>query len=340
MTTKKCVACGEEFVPSRSSQKYCPECREKGRTAEYYEHKVELNRMHAGDYTPKVFHNTCKVCGKEFVSVRVPKDICSVRCQEKRRAETAKCPGCGVFLINKGNYTGRGYCSEACKEKALINKAIANGLYFPCKVCGKMFIAYGKNACFCSSECKKINTQRKKEERRQKYEGNRPPEHEKRTCPICGKAFDVTRQARGRKYCSIACRQIAVKRRNEEAAIQKESQSVIQTRICPICKKSFDVGLHQRSKKYCSPECAEIARKRKCAELQYGTIAKKRSQIRSICFECYTCRSQCERFTSNFNAFPKGAEVIMVGSTPKVIACPKFTNPKILPTEQESITHD
>ena len=115
---------------------------------------------------------------------------------------------------------------------------------------------------------------------------------------------------------------------------------MIQTRICPICKKSFDVGLHQRSKKYCSPECAEIARKRKCAELQYGTIAKKRSQIRSICFECYTCRSQCERFTSNFNAFPKGAEVIMVGSTPKVIACPKFTNPKILPTEQESITHD
>ena len=227
MTTKKCVACGEEFVPSRSSQKYCPECREKGRTAEYYEHKVELNRIHAGDYTPKVFHNTCKVCGKEFVSVRAPKDICSVRCREKQRAETAKCPGCGVFLINKGNYTGRGYCSEECKEKALINKAIANGLYFPCQVCGKMFIAYGKNARYCSSECKKINTQRKKEERRQKYEENRPPEHEKRTCPICGKAFDVTRQARGRKYCSIACRQIAVKRRNEEAAIQKESQSVI-----------------------------------------------------------------------------------------------------------------
>ena len=84
--------------------------------------------------------------GKNSFLCEFQKDICSVRCQEKRRAETAKCPGCGVFLINKGNYTGRGYCSEACKEKALINKAIANGLYFPCKVCGKMFIAYGKNA--------------------------------------------------------------------------------------------------------------------------------------------------------------------------------------------------
>ena len=335
MTTKKCVACGEEFVPSRNSQKYCPECREKGRTAEYYDQRVALNRMHAGDYTPKVFHNTCKVCGKEFVSVRIPKDICSIRCREKRRAETAKCPGCGVLLISKGNYTGRGYCSEECKEKALIRNAIANGLYRPCKVCGKMFIAYGKKACYCSPECKKIDSQRKKEERLKKYEENRPPEHEERICPICGKAFDVTRQTRGRKYCSKECRQIAVERRSEETVTQKGSQPVIQTHICPICEKSFDIGPHQKTRKYCSPECAEIAQKRRSAELQYGAIAKKRSQIRSICFECGTGRNQCERFTSNFNAFPKGAEVIMVGSTPKVIACPKFTNPKILPTKQE-----
>ncbi len=131
MTKRNAWRVGEEFVPSRSSQKYCPECREKGRTAEYYEHRVELNRMHAGDYTPKVFHNTCKVCGERIRFCASSKRYLQCPLSEKRRAETAKCPGCGVFLINKGNYTGRGYCSEACKEKALINKAIANGLYFP-----------------------------------------------------------------------------------------------------------------------------------------------------------------------------------------------------------------
>ena len=164
----------------------------------------------------------CKVCGKEFVSVRVPKDICSVRCQENGELRRQNVRGAVYSFINKGNYTGRGYCSEACKEKALINKAIANGLYFPCKVCGKMFIAYGKNACFCSSNARRL-TPSEKRRTPAEIRGKSPSRAREANMPYLRQGLTSLVRQRGRKYCSIACRQIAVKRRNEEAAIKRKA---------------------------------------------------------------------------------------------------------------------
>lgn len=162
MTTKKCVACGEEFVPSRSSQKYCPECREKGRTAEYYEHRVELNRMHAGDYTPKVFHNTCKVCGKEFVSVRVPKDICSVRCQEKRRAETAKCPGAVYSLLTKEITQAEAIAARRVRKKPLSTRQSQMDCIFLVRFAEKCLLLTAKTLAFVLRNARRLTPSEKK----------------------------------------------------------------------------------------------------------------------------------------------------------------------------------
>lgn len=130
MTTnkkKKCLMCGQRFVPADGRQKYCcTECRE------------EMNRIKADErywdnkkdnYRPR----KCKVCGEWYVPERKNQSTCSYECnqtkisednkkrqakirkQEMKKYPKGKCPICGKKFIDNGK---RKYCSEECYAEA------------------------------------------------------------------------------------------------------------------------------------------------------------------------------------------------------------------------------
>jgi len=113
---------------------------------------VKQNKIHAGDYDKPV-ENECIACGKSFLTIYRSRRFCSNTCQHQYIVENAACPVCGIKLIEKGISTGRGYCSEKCKEEAKIRKAAADGRYAPCEYCGKQFIHSNERSRFCSKAC-------------------------------------------------------------------------------------------------------------------------------------------------------------------------------------------
>ncbi len=156
--------------------------------------------------------------GKEFVSVRVPK-IFAVSAVRKNGSWDGKMSRGAVYSLLTKEITQAEAIAAGDVEKALINKAIANGLYFPCKVAEKC-LCLQQSFCFVLRNAKKINAAKKEERRRNTRKI--ALQSTRSEYAYLRQGFDVTRQARGRKYCSIACRQIAVKRRNEEQSIGKK----------------------------------------------------------------------------------------------------------------------
>ena len=112
---------------------------------------MAANKRHAGE-ADKPVEKVCKNCGKTFLTVYRGKDFCTSNCGEAYRINHAECPICHTRLIEKGITTGKGYCSEACREEARLQRAIQDGDYIACEQCGKKFIRKNFANRFCSKE--------------------------------------------------------------------------------------------------------------------------------------------------------------------------------------------
>lgn len=198
---------------------------EKIQTRKRYKKAEILNKIHAGDLY-KVKEIVCKECGKKILTA-YDRTFCST---------SSRCPMCNTLLIEKGNNTGRGYCSEECKQKKRLKDAIEAGNYVPCEYCGKKFIRKNYSNRFCSKECFKNWTEKEKQKKIAKYPVK--PAVQQKKCEWCGKLFTVTNEKRGQKYCSLECRK-AKNKSNKRKDKEKTKQNLNigkELHICTICK--------------------------------------------------------------------------------------------------------
>lgn len=197
---KTCEVCQSDYEAVRSNQKYCPDCAKNPDLSRRKLIAAEIrNKEHAGDRY-KVREYTCKYCGKRFAST-YGGGYCSHACNQQHIVETAKCPVCGDLLASKGRMTGKGCCSDECRDALALKTAKANGRYRACTQCGKMYIAKEDGSKFCSQPCYRqwvsVN----------KMDKPKPVIHTRvKYCPTCGKRFEASGQQAGMKYCSPECR--------------------------------------------------------------------------------------------------------------------------------------
>lgn len=104
----------------------------------------------------------CPICGEEFTRKKWNKKYCSSICARKghylkhkdaRQKKEAICPVCGKSFQRNGN-------GKCCSEKCL--NIIKGKKERACGVCGKSFVPTHENIKFCSEECRKKKSYRKK----------------------------------------------------------------------------------------------------------------------------------------------------------------------------------
>ena len=117
---KKCEICDDEFETKYSHQKYCEKC---GKDPDKM--RDEYNRSDArmywnskpNDIDMTKYKHICITCDKEYLSPYGFAGNCSDSCKKEYKIKTARCSGCGANLSEHGNNTGKGFCSEDCKQK-------------------------------------------------------------------------------------------------------------------------------------------------------------------------------------------------------------------------------
>lgn len=231
---KICEVCGDEFQESRSNQLYCSDCgKNSERAREHYKRAEIINKIHAGDLY-KVEEITCVECGKKILTT-YNRTFCSTSCSEKHRIKTAKCPVCHTLLIDNCNNTGRGYCSEECRQKNKLQKAIEKGNYVPCECCGKKFIRKNYSNRFCSMGCYKRWSDEEREKKIAITNSIRATiEETGKKCEYCGELYVWKKEQPGQRFCSIDCRKEQTKLDK-----QKSTESLNlgkELHICTICK--------------------------------------------------------------------------------------------------------
>lgn len=75
-----------------------------------------------------------------------------------------------------------------------------------------------------------------------------------RTCPVCGKSFNISgKQGRKRIYCSATCQRAEMIRRAFERQKTEKKPRPTYKRICPVCGKKF---MGAKMSVYCSRACS------------------------------------------------------------------------------------
>ena len=215
---KICEICDDEFETDYLQERYCTKCgKDPDRKRKEYEWASERVSRHAGlNDIPK--KQICENCGKEFLSAYTRK-TCSNACGNEYEIKTAKCPICRALLIEHGNNTGSGVCSEECrqklilqKEEARIKQAKEDGDYIECRWCKKLYVRRNYSNEFCSRDCfSKYNEEKRKRLAADRSELMSSHEYlarhadENRNCIFCGKEFTCKRY-QNNIYCSKECR--------------------------------------------------------------------------------------------------------------------------------------
>jgi very-short-patch-repair endonuclease len=173
MRTAICENCGKEFVPDKSTRRFC-------------------GRKCMGD-SFKNPPKTCKSCGRVFSGSDKRKSFCNWQCYRDYHARTGKvgkiCQVCGFpFTVKKYMKDTARFCSPKCRVKGLFKQTEKF-----CLVCGKSFFVKGnriETAKFCSKQCE------------YNYERKTVP------CSFCGKPItrSLSKFKENRKcYCSVKC---------------------------------------------------------------------------------------------------------------------------------------
>ena len=181
---RKCIICGEEFIPKHKGQKLCgkDECFKERN----YRQKQGIPES---EYPSLIGVYNFGVRGDERI-----------------------CPTCGkTFIAKTGNQI---YCSRNCKEipRKLENKGCLLNER-TCIICGKKFIPNSGQQQVCSEECRDIRDKKRCRE----YNATRRPkaEHEPKTCKYCGEEFIP--KYKTQIYCCIEHQKLDYKENNIES---------------------------------------------------------------------------------------------------------------------------
>lgn len=183
MYTFVCQQCDKSFADDKhSNRKFC--CRECWRKSQIHGLVTAI----------------CAVCNKEFTQPKTHKNkTCGKACKGKAvsLSQSTKmkriCQICGKEYERKAGKAGK-FCSRACSDKGRKQRRAVKAEK-RCESCGKSFVvpANAKELSqqrFCSRECfhQHINSG--------------PID---KTCPQCGKHFQVAKMQKTRKFCSQDC---------------------------------------------------------------------------------------------------------------------------------------
>lgn len=157
-TSRKCIICGEEFMPKNKSQILC------GKTECFKERAYRQKQNILEEEYPNligVYHFS--ISGVEKI-----------------------CPTCGKTFITKA--WNQIYCSRNCENVPLKLKNKGCLLHErTCIICGKTFMPNSPQQTVCSEECK---TTRNKNRQRE-YNKNKPKVvYESKECKYCGNVFE------------------------------------------------------------------------------------------------------------------------------------------------------
>lgn len=171
--SRKCLTCGETFLPNKHNQKYCgKECRESRRTDRKRDRRGEPR---GGP------ERICENCGETF----------------RRRADKHNA---ARFCSRKCGYTSLAVTRELIKKaKALTVKFSV--IRCVCRICGCRFNSKSIVASYCSSECR----------HRAQWE-RRGVDASDKTCVWCSKTFVVTYGRAHAVYCSDECVRLAARK--------------------------------------------------------------------------------------------------------------------------------
>lgn len=282
---KECEICGGFFTPTRSNQKYCPEC-----SKDSYRLKIKmqknLDRISRTYYEPTYYKHICKQCGEEFESTAEIQNFCNGRCSFNYRRAHAVCEYCGKNLLEQGieikpNQTRGLYCSDECREKAKWKRAKDDGRIGKCPRCGKEFIQPKQGQTYCSAVCHKAAVATAKAAAEKK-----PKIH---ICKECGKEYP------------------------QGTGISAWGTSLNGTFCSAECAENYRIKVDE-AKHRAKLHKQAVAKKR--AEREKEQFIKQNG----LCGICKTAYSDCERMRSNFIYSPKGANF----ENGKIIKCPKF----------------
>lgn len=287
LETRECEACGIQYQPTKSTQKYCPDCIAHGgiRMKRKYDRYTEQSKQHDQLYTPKILTNTCCICNKTFQSI-YETNTCSAECRKIQRKRRLVCTQCGASLeeaykkqhkeiTDKELYKHNHFCSAACEHAYFVKRYPAK----TCLNCHKTF--HSDNIKFCCQTCQQ---EWNKTHKKQNTQNTTQPKTPARTytCLVCHQT----------------CEKPAYLRRNFTKP--KSSQNL------PIC----------------SDRCLQIYNKKE-QEYKATEYQKRLSdyiQTNGMCSICTVPYTDCERMQSNFRIIPKGARYI----DGKIQECPKF----------------
>lgn len=321
---KECEICGVWFTPSRSSQKYCPECGKDSTKAWRDLHKhiqYSVARVGTGRPVSKT-EVECKYCHKTFTCYNgVTSAYCSKACEAADRIQNTFCACCGKPMLETDDQRDTGwhnwYCSAECREKYLMDAARRNGTLKICPNCGKEFV---KDSVFCCNACYQEDRAKKKEYTKYLRDNGL------KVCEECGKEFSGLG-----KFCSAECEAL---HKDKEPHAYKN---------CVICHKTFFCPASEMMAPLCSDSCRQEynrkqeQNKKKAKQIKMVSAAKLKAKKKAaaekkyiaengLCSICRTSYKDCERMQSNYTASPKGA--VFSGSL--VIKCPKYTTKKLV----------
>lgn len=289
---KECIICGEEFTAVKVTRKYCDKCQRNPSKALYFhEKKLRASKYRLGEMpSQQQKEKLCKQCCKIFYTYSEDRVFCSDACTTNYKIENAKCSNCQRLLYPLGfiQRSGRGYCSDVCKEQHKWSRARSRGDAFTCKVCGKEFITSGYVQDCCSAKCANILYPKP---------AHTPPPVQKVSmpCEVCGTVFKKPPHVR-QFTCSREC-------------------STERTRLKAVQAREQHRGTRKANK--WTDKTLEMA--------LAGELPDKEVMPMHLCTDCKTSQKLCSMFTSGFVYHPEGAKIRFVCGHSAVLSCPQYT---------------
>lgn len=271
---KECEICGVWFTPSRSSQKYCPECGKDSTKAWRDLHKhmqYSVARVGTGRPVSKT-EVECKYCHKTFTCYNgVTSAYCSKACEAADRIQNTFCACCGKPMLETDDQRDTGwhnwYCSAECREKYLMDAARRNGTLKICPNCGKEFV---KDSVFCCNACYQEDRAKKKEYTKYLRDNGL------KVCEECGKEFSGLG-----KFCSAECEAL---HKDKEPHAYKN---------CVICHKTFFCPASEMMAPLCSDSCRQEynrkqeQNKKKAKQIKMVSAAELKAKKKAAAEEVY-----------------------------------------------------
>lgn len=244
MIQKECRICFDTFEAKTERRELCDKCQKNSGKAQYFEDKRRTQRLAEQGLHPnqQYYESTCKQCGRVWHNYGRVAELCGPACTQQYTAERATCRTCNTPLYPLGIIcvSGKGYCSELCREQFKLKEARENGKIAICLHCKQEFIKKKEWDEFCCVKCR--DDHKWAIAVAQGLIG---------ICVVCGERFIKDSTDDERNTCKSKCYD-AYRREN----------TIFITSTCEVCGSPFTH--HPNLVKYtCSKECRAIRNKKR-----------------------------------------------------------------------------